>query len=705
MRITSSMYYNNIDADRSKLNPQLFDVNKQISSGKKIQYAYEGTQTFVDTLRLDSEITTLEQVGRSSDSGLKFSNQTDTTLNEFSITLDTFRTKLIQAANDTLSYRERQAIGHDLESLRGHLVNLANTSINGQYLFAGTDLTVKPVNDDGTYNGNDGDMFSFGGSNVKQKYNISGTELFFGEESQTKRTITTNIKTPSLTALYIDPTDPTVTGPVNYITSSDTIRDLMGDTDLVAGNEPQSVFYIRGVDSSGESFKQKIAMDSSQSVGELMTQIGNLYGNTPTNKVVNVTLNDEGQIVIEDKVAGSSKLDFHMVAAIDFTAAAGTSGAADVGVIDNLVGAATTTDFKDIITGPETLYVKEFIRSDLTSAPAATTVQGVVYERTAFEQNGSQLTSNVSQIVKSDNSFAVDSTRIGAVASGTTYDPVLDRFSGLNGQVLTMSGDDINGNPYNATINLLDGGSTFTVNATTYNIEDATGAATDAGKVTYRQLMDVINMIVTDTPPGSVAITAPATTAYQAAVMGAEALGQTSLSNEGKIAFEQQNVPTTSASIALYDTSTDTFAAAGVIQTGSTMNFNANNALTIRDAKTNFFARLDETINAVMKAELYPDGENTDPRSVGIESAIQVIDDLLEHTGNQHVKSGAQSNALILVTERTEMLVVSASMLRSEVLDTDIAEASMRLQQLNLNMQALLSTVSRVSQLSLVNYL
>jgi len=43
--------------------------------------------------------------------------------------------------------------------------------------------------------------------------------------------------------------------------------------------------------------------------------------------------------------------------------------------------------------------------------------------------------------------------------------------------------------------------------------------------------------------------------------------------------------------------------------------------------------------------------------------------------------------------------------LHSSVVDTDLAESSLKLAQLRLNYQAMLSTVSKVSQLSLVNYL
>jgi len=99
------------------------------------------------------------------------------------------------------------------------------------------------------------------------------------------------------------------------------------------------------------------------------------------------------------------------------------------------------------------------------------------------------------------------------------------------------------------------------------------------------------------------------------------------------------------------------------------------------------------------------DGDVEDPRNVGVQNAIQALDDLSNHLYNQHSVAGVQSQTLQVTSDRTEMLIINTKILRSDTLDVDIAEASLELKQLELNYQAMLSTVSRISQLSLVNYL
>lgn len=199
MRITSTSYYNNIYGENNKLNQQLFDVNKQIASGQKIQYAHEDPGVFINTLRLDNEITTLTQVKSSAQNAYKVSTQTDTTIGEIVKTIESMKVKLINAANSSNSDTSTQAIAKELRGLKNNLLTLANTSIGGEYLFSGTATSQIPIATDGTYQGNDKDLKAFLGSGVKQKYNISGAQLFLGNESKITRTVTTNVPQFTLT--------------------------------------------------------------------------------------------------------------------------------------------------------------------------------------------------------------------------------------------------------------------------------------------------------------------------------------------------------------------------------------------------------------------------------------------------------------------------------------------------------------------------
>lgn len=697
MRVTTSMYYKNIYGESNALlSKNLFDVNKQIASGLNIQYAQDDVRTFTETMRLDNEIATLGQIKQSVQSAFKVSDQTDAVLGEFSISINRARTLLLNAANGTNSETSLDAIAQELRSLEEHFKNLSNTSINGQYLFSGSAVDTKPIADDGTYMGNNALLKAFTGSKTSLQYNISGEELFLGEKRLVKREVTTNVVQTDLSTKYPDFTNATITGDNSPVSSSSTIRDLMGDSDnIVDVGVLKHFFYVSGTRSDGTSFKEKVVMSDDERMSDLMNKIGGIYGNTPELDVVNVNMNQNGQIVIEDKIKGSSKIDFHIVGATDLSGGV----AADVINIDDLGDGESS--FDKIMLGTSTavnpnLHVKEFIKSSLSSADSVVgnTIEGTIYDRTEFSKDGARLSSASPQIIRGTNAFAVSSTKLSEVA-----DISQGTAGTLDGTSFILEGTDINGAPYSVQIDLATAGSTFTIGGNTYDIFDigTPRAAVAADDMTYKQLMDVMNMVVTGNLPAA----APGTSAqYDNAIASADLRGRTFLSHDGKIQFEEINSGTTKAQIALYDANSGDFSA-----DASVMTFNTNNALTVRDPKTDFFKTLDEIITSVENYKLYPDSSSGDIRNVGIENAIAMMDDLQDHIYRAHSQVGVQSNALSISLQRTELLEISSKSLRSSVIDTDLAEASLSLAQLNTNYQAMLSTVSKISQLSLVNYL
>ena len=809
MRVTQSMYYDGQKLDKNNVKNELLTTNKQLSSGQKIQYAYQSPTTFVNTMRLDDEINTFDQVKKSVNSGQKFSQQTDTTIGEFTRTLDQLKTKLIQAASAANSPASMDALAGEMRGLESHLRNLANTSVNGQYLFSGSLVDTKPIDVKGKYHGNDEEMTSFLGSNVRQPYNITGKELFLGDESQRKRKITTNVQHLNLAELYpdimIDPLRQRSSAQEKYITPNDTIRELMGDTDDKP--EPtisQNHFYISGTTHSGDVFKTVIDMRDDETVDDLLTNIGKAYGNTSTNKVVNVSLNDFGQIEIQDNLEGSSKLDFHMVGNVDpngaaksidelnsdgtnvveFTRSEITDYTSTVGQqrdqfntdnftlnmdlrdktgklsttstplrqifrsdIDSITLGGTrgdgsslinlvdgnpvpvkfkitdTTTVGDLIkeiknnyapddmvisissgrihfsteSGKDNIDIK-LTANDALGAPleALTANAGISYDGCKFNKKGTHLTSNVPQVSKIDNAYATPQTKLSEVSG--VY-PFVDDASGTT-QQLKLTGVDIKGKPYNAQIDLTEKGSTFSLNGgvTNYTIfnMDVPRKAVNGNDMTYKQLTDVINMIVSDTLPATVNSAAD----YDKSVEDAEGKSVTKLDEKGRIDFEQNNALETKADISLYDAK-----AFSLNTKNSGLIFNSNSSLTITDPKTDFFEQVDDIIRSVEENKLAADAKTGDLRNAGIQNSIQMLDDLNDHMSREQAKSGVNSQSLQAALDRTEMLNNSAKSMRSDVIDTDVADAAMKLNQLKMNNEAIYSSLGKVSKLSLVNYL
>lgn len=816
MRITNGMYYKGVfSPNKNRISQSLFDVNKQISSGLKIEYAKDDISVFSDTMRLDNEINTLKQAKSSTTSALKISTQTDKTLNDFQSTLDRIKVLMVDAANGSHSENSLDAIYNELKGLRQHLVTLSNTSINGKFLFAGSAFDTKPIDESGRYHGNDKKLKAFGGSNINIQYNIPGSELFLGEESQRHRRISTNLKNLNQTELHPEimknPLESANTAKEKYITSSDTIRDLIGDSDNDSSNDPVSHFYIKGVKHNGQTFSKELVFSSTQKVEDLLGKIADLYGHNS----VEVSLNEYGQIEIKDKLSGSSKLDFHMFAAVDFNAdgnntddAGGktiseleqsdiflkgftnsnlTKGITDTKLVHDIYddkkftisgkyldlttnkvakpdtllknalfdkaqqiaisgtdtnGNAVSTNYtinstdtiQDLLNKLDTEFDKNdslnfylengkiHIKSSDEDSAKNLEISMQTQESTSlspvkgfgadsflaydsdinFNKDGAKLISNTSQIVNKDNTYATAETKLSEVADLSTGTNLT-----LDGEALVIKGKNINGEYVKATINFSDSGSTFVVEKDTngddnyavpsgllpsytiFNLENPR-TATSANDVTYKQLNDIVNMVLTDKLPAT-----DTAEDYDAAIEQSHYYAKTELDEKGRVVFEQKGVASTQMELQIFDKNNEP----GVLS------FQKNASLSITDPKTDFFAQIDEAIESVGLRRLRADGDLDPPRNLGIQNGIQVIDDISEHVRKIHAKIGTLSNSLQDSADRSEMLSISTQTLRSDILDTDIAEASLKLNQLTLNYQAILSTIGKVSKLSLVNYI
>ncbi|GAA7108392.1 flagellar hook-associated protein FlgL [Helicobacter pylori] len=323
MRVTFGSKYNQMNNYQNALQNKINDANTQIASGLKIRYGYQNSNINNQNLKFQYEENTLDQGIDVAQNAYTSTLNTDKALQEFSKTMETFKTKLIQSANDMHSETSRAAIANDLERLREHMMNVANTSIGGEFLFGGSKVDRPPIDSEGKYHGNGEDLNALISSDNLVPYNISGQDLFLGADKDKHKLITTNIKLLNQNKLHPDVMDALEHSSLPeevFIKPGDTLRELIGDNDKDPTNDPKEFFYLQGIRPDGSSFKEKFALDkayqnkeSATKVSDLLDRIGHAYGNTSQNKVVDVSLNNWGQIEIKNLTPGSENLDFHLI--------------------------------------------------------------------------------------------------------------------------------------------------------------------------------------------------------------------------------------------------------------------------------------------------------------------------------------------------------------------------------------------------------
>lgn len=425
MRVGFNTVYTNLSVNQQNSQEQLLDISKKLSSGRKIQFGHEDSSTFIDTLRLDYEVTTTAQNIRIAEQSQKFSDNTDASFSQMTIALDNFKTKLLYAANEIHSDESLQALADDMESIRDYMVSIANTSVGGDFIFSGSKTETTPIAADFTYQGNGEELQSLVGSNNLLTYNINGEELFLGKDSDKNKIITSNIKQYNQELLH-----PDIMSEINkddvpeevFIESTDTLRALLGDDDDITGTygkDNSEYFYMRGRKPDGTAFESKFNLtvaydneDASTKVQDLMDRVGVELGNTTLNEVVDVSLNKWGQLVVRDLQSGRELMDFHLVSSTD-----------NVDDIDDLVNNGTSDT-----------QIKTYFQSGFYSLK---TVSSITATNDQFDHRIHTIDSTLK---RDDNSISRKS------------DPLTDIF-GPDADSLVLTGTDVQGNAVNTTVN------------------------------------------------------------------------------------------------------------------------------------------------------------------------------------------------------------------------------------------------------------
>ncbi|EAI4949818.1 TPA: flagellar hook-associated protein FlgL [Campylobacter jejuni] len=749
MRITNKLNFTNSVNNSMGGQSALYQISQQLASGLKIQNSYEDASTYIDNTRLEYEIKTLEQVKESTSRAQEMTQNSMKALQDMVKLLEDFKVKVTQAASDSNSQTSREAIAKELERIKESIVQLANTSVNGQYLFAGSQVANKPFDSNGNYYGDKNNINVVTGAGTESPYNIPGWDLFFKADGDYKKQISTNVSfTDNRWDLNKDP-DKT-----KYLTGDSKWQQLIGqgyvkdngldpDKDFEYDDKldfPPTTLYVQGTKPDGTSFKSAVLVKPEDTLEDVMENIGALYGNTPNNKVVEVSMNDSGQIQITDLKQGNNKLDFHAVAftpqaddRAELTGiidAAKQEGISMDEVTNRVMQAATAAPSNGDITklnSPVTVTINnqqftidlkqtDFIKSKMTDTDGNAT-NGADYDNVYFEKNGNTVYGNVSQVIKGSNAYATDSTKLSEVMAGDS----------LNGTTLNLKVNSKGGNSYDVTINLQTSTVSYpdpnnpgqTISFPITHTDPATGnsgVVTGSNDITYGQINDIIGMFAADKiPTQSITATNGKVDAngynnLQQLMKDSQATVDVSMDYKGRISVTDKLSSGTNIEISLSDSQSGhfpqpPFSTTSSITNGPNFSFSANNSLVIDEPNVDIIKDLDSMIDAVLKGNMRADSESEDPRNTGMQGALERLDHLADHISKLNTTMGAYHNTIEDVNTRSTFLSVNVQSIKSNVIDVDYGEAMMNLMQVQLAYQASLKASTTISQLSLLNYM
>jgi flagellar hook-associated protein 3 FlgL len=162
---------------------KLFEYQNQISTGKAYQFSSDNPARIATSMKLSSTKQISEAYKATANHIDGWMSTTEFNLRQIVDRAITAKNGILKALNDTLGDGERQAIAVELDGIWKGIVDIANATHEGQYVFSGFQVQTKPFDypavagDPIVFNGDSGTMWRDIGISQSIPMNYDGAQL------------------------------------------------------------------------------------------------------------------------------------------------------------------------------------------------------------------------------------------------------------------------------------------------------------------------------------------------------------------------------------------------------------------------------------------------------------------------------------------------------------------------------------------------
>ena len=148
IRITNGMLINELKYNLNNNYTNMDKYQRQLATGRKINLPSDNPAGLVKSLRLRTNLVEGEQYLANINEGINFMETTDAALDNLTAIMQRIRELAVNAANGTNDDSARKAIADEIKELTDQITIVANTSYGSKYIFAGTNVTQQPCQED-----------------------------------------------------------------------------------------------------------------------------------------------------------------------------------------------------------------------------------------------------------------------------------------------------------------------------------------------------------------------------------------------------------------------------------------------------------------------------------------------------------------------------------------------------------------------------
>lgn len=156
MRVTNTMLINNMVYNVNHNLKSMEKLQYQLATGKKFRVPSDDPIGASKSLKFNTDISKLQQYKRNAEDARSWLDDTEAALSEINKVLNRAYELSVQAANGTYEGEDLNKIKEEIDQLKEHLLQVANTTYAGRHIFSGykTDqpLLIKKESGEIVYN-------------------------------------------------------------------------------------------------------------------------------------------------------------------------------------------------------------------------------------------------------------------------------------------------------------------------------------------------------------------------------------------------------------------------------------------------------------------------------------------------------------------------------------------------------------------------
>jgi flagellar hook-associated protein 3 FlgL len=153
MRVASKTIYDTIKFNLANITEELNKANKVVGTGRRIIGLSDDPVGLTQVLNIKSTLSGIEQLERNISMGKSWLIAAEGALAHVQNLISNAKALCVEMATSTTGAASRASAAEDIQGTFDEILSLANTEVNGRYVFAGSKTDTGPFSQGGTYNG------------------------------------------------------------------------------------------------------------------------------------------------------------------------------------------------------------------------------------------------------------------------------------------------------------------------------------------------------------------------------------------------------------------------------------------------------------------------------------------------------------------------------------------------------------------------